>query len=245
MGQVFFEPGASFSNHLTIAVSGTGVIVASVTYYNPSNITAVLSVASDATAGARALTVTNPDGQSATSASSLLTVVLQTNHPPVLAAIANRTLHALTTLIVTNSATDQDLPAQMLTFGLAPGGPSGVTIGAATGILSWTPTESQIGSNNITVRVIDDGQPNLSDAKAFAVTVLPRPLLQATHTTGNVLTLNWSAAAGTAYRLLSTTNLANPTWTLLLPDVVAAGPSVSVVVTNSSPMTFYRVAVIP
>ena len=41
-----------------------------------------------------------------------------TNHPPVLAAISNQTILAGRTLLVTNSATDADVPAQTLTFSL-------------------------------------------------------------------------------------------------------------------------------
>jgi hypothetical protein len=339
-GSGFFEPGASFSNHLALVIKGGGVSVTSIAYSNPSNFTAVLTVAIDAVPGARTITVTNPDGQSMTSASTLLNiisapntaptlapilsqtmpvgttltltnsatdsqspsqvltfslgsgaatnasinsntgvfswtptaaqigtnlfkvvvtdngtpplsatqsfavVVFQTNHPPVLAAIPDRTLHALMTLTLTNTATDPDMPQQTLTFSLDPGAPAGASIVRTNGLFSWIPADTQVGLHDITVRVIDNGQPSLSDAKSFIVTVLPRPLLHATPLGKELVTLNWSSLAGTSYRVLSTTNLAGATWTAPAPDIVATGPVAGLTVTNSSVETLYRVVVV-
>jgi hypothetical protein len=47
-----------------------------------------------------------------------------------------------------------------------------MTINTNNGAISWTPTEAQGPSTNtVTVRVTDDGTPNLSDTKSFTVTV--------------------------------------------------------------------------
>ena len=73
-GSGFFDPGVSFSNHISATVNGGGVTVNAVTYNNPTNITLNLTIAGGATASARTITVTNPDGQSATSASGILTI---------------------------------------------------------------------------------------------------------------------------------------------------------------------------
>src|SRR5207245_1800651 len=81
-GAEFFDPGANFPNHIAVSVNGGGVTVNSVSYNNPTNITANLTVAPNAASGARTVTVTNPDGQSATSASSVLTIAPGRNHPP-------------------------------------------------------------------------------------------------------------------------------------------------------------------
>jgi len=69
----FFDPGAGFSNRIATASAAPDVTVNSITYNNPTNVTLHLTVAGGATPGARTLTVTNPDGQSATSASGILT----------------------------------------------------------------------------------------------------------------------------------------------------------------------------
>jgi PKD repeat protein len=79
----FFDPGNGFSNHLAASISGTGITVNSVTYSNPTHLTMNVSVAPGVTSGARTITVTNPDGQSATSASTLLTITGITNPPPI------------------------------------------------------------------------------------------------------------------------------------------------------------------
>src|SRR5262245_2990197 len=94
------------------------------------------------------------------------------NSPPVLAAIPNQTINERTTLTLTASATDSDVPANLLTYSLDPSAPAGMSINSSTGVLTWTPTESQ-GPNvsTITVRVTDNGVPPLSDTKSFSVVV--------------------------------------------------------------------------
>ena len=57
----FYEPGASFSKHLTASIDG-GITVNSVTYNSPSSITLNVTT-TGATNGARTITITNPDGQ--------------------------------------------------------------------------------------------------------------------------------------------------------------------------------------
>src|SRR5439155_23216194 len=72
---------------------------------------------------------------------------------------------------VTNTATDADVPANTLTFSVV-SGPAGVSLNPTSGVLTWTPTESQGPSTNlITVKVIDNGVPALSDSKSFTVVV--------------------------------------------------------------------------
>ena len=74
-------------------------------------------------------------------------------------------------LTFTASATDADLPAQVLTYS-ATGLPPGASISGA-GVFSWTPTISQgsITPYQITVRVTDDGAGALYDEETIAVTV--------------------------------------------------------------------------
>lgn len=172
-GSGFFDPGVGFSNRLSASVSGSGVTVQNVSYTNPSNIVLTVSVSSGATAGARSISVTNPDGQIATSASGILTITggtTTTNHPPVLTLIVNQVVNELTLLTFTALATDSD--ADALTYSLDPGAPSGASIGATSGVFSWTPTEAQGPTvTNVTIRVTDNGSPALSDTQTFSVTV--------------------------------------------------------------------------
>ncbi len=80
-GSGFFDPGTNFPNHISAAINGGGVTVNSATYSNPTIIMLNITIANGATAGARTIAVTNPDGQSATSATGILTIVGEATPP--------------------------------------------------------------------------------------------------------------------------------------------------------------------
>ena len=102
-------------------------------------------------------------------ATSAQIVVLNT--APTLAAIVNQTVNELVQLSVTASATDQDLPAQTMTYSLNTA-PLGMTINPSSGQITWTSTEAQgPGNYNVTVRVTDNGTPALGHTTSFSVTV--------------------------------------------------------------------------
>ena len=143
--------------------------VNSITYTDPTHLNLNLSVASGATGGPRTVTITNPDGQSAASASGILNIVGAHNNPPALGPIADRTFNELALLTFTNSATDPN--GDTLTFSLDPGFPSGASVNPSTGVFTWTPTEAQgPGSYLITLRVTENGPPSLSDSISFTIT---------------------------------------------------------------------------
>src|SRR6185436_604362 len=97
--------------------------------------------------------------------------VNEVNGVPVLAPIGNKSVNEGSPLAFTATASDADLPANVLAFSLDPGAPSGATITSA-GAFSWTPSEGQgPGSYPITIRVIDNGTPALSDSETITVTV--------------------------------------------------------------------------
>jgi outer membrane protein assembly factor BamB len=111
------------------------------------------------------------DGSPTLSATNSFTVVVkEVNTAPVLAAVADQAVDELKLLSVQLSATDADLPANKLTFGLV-SGPTGLTVSAA-GLVAWTPTEAQGPSTNtVKVKVTDDGSPTLSATNSFTVVV--------------------------------------------------------------------------
>src|SRR5207237_111186 len=79
------------------------------------------------------------------------------NAAPELAPIADQTVDEGALLSFTASATDQDLPAQHLSFSLE-NALAGAAIDATTGGFSWTPTEAEGPADyDVTVKVTDDG----------------------------------------------------------------------------------------
>ena len=125
----------------------------------PMGTTTVTNLASDASGNFSTctFTVTVMEGQP------------PANRAPVLSPIADQTVSIGETLTVIITAFDPD--ADMLTFSLDPGAPTGARVDRNTGIFTWTPSLDQGESTNaISARVTDDGIPNLSDTQGFTVT---------------------------------------------------------------------------
>jgi len=99
-------------------------------------------------------------------------VVTETNSPPVLGMIGDKTVNEGTTLTFIATATDADSPANTLIYSLDPGAPIGASINPTNGLFTWTPTEPQGPSTNtITVRVTDNGSPAMSDEEVLRIVV--------------------------------------------------------------------------
>ncbi|NOS70393.1 MAG: hypothetical protein HOP33_10735, partial [Verrucomicrobia bacterium] len=110
-------------------------------------------------------TIVSDGAQSATN--SFVVVVTEVNSAPILPTQNGVVVAELTTLTVTNAATDADFPANVLTYQLI-NAPSGTSVSAA-GVISWTPTEMQGPSTNTITTVVNDGA--LSVTNSFVVTV--------------------------------------------------------------------------
>jgi uncharacterized repeat protein (TIGR03806 family) len=172
--------------------------------------------------------------------------VNEVNQSPVLAPIPDRVVHANTPVSLTASATDPDLPANVLTFSLDPGATAGAQINSTNGVFTWNPGDTQLGTNIFTIRVTDDGLPLLSDSKTFAVTVVARPTLQTLSVTGGNFTLSWSAIPGLTYRLQYKASLADDTWTDLPGDVTSLGGTATATdTTGLQSQRFYRIVLVP
>jgi hypothetical protein len=90
----------------------------------------------------------------------------------VLSLTTNMVVDTGKTIVLTNSATDSDLPTQGLEFTLEPGAPTNAIIDSKSGTLEWTPTPAQSPSTNVIgIRVTDDGVPALSDVKTVTIRV--------------------------------------------------------------------------
>ena len=80
----------------------------------------------------------------------------------------------------------------------------------------------QIRSANypVTIRVTDNGVPNMSVTQTFTVTVLP-PFRAGITRAGSVITMSFPAIPGHTYRLEYKTTLADPAWLPLGSDTLA------------------------
>ena len=118
------------------------------------------------------LTVVATDSEGATDEESFQVTVNEVNVAPVLADIPDQTVEQNSLLQFTASATDADLPANTLTYGLSGTVPDGLTIDPTTGTVSWTPTENtSIGEYEVIVTVSDGN--GGSDMTTATVTVNP------------------------------------------------------------------------
>ena len=169
---------------------------------------------------------------------------MTTNTPPVLPNQGSFSVHALSTLTVTNTATD-DGPASGLTYVLT-NSPAGAAIDT-NGVITWTPTVAQSpGTNTITTIVTDSGTPPMSATNSFTVIVAGPVTLQSVTISGTNTVVTWSSLASHNYRLQYKNSFSDSNWTDVVPDVQAAGVTVSVTnAAGSSPQRFYRVRLLP
>ncbi len=118
-------------------------------------------------------TIVTDNGIPAMSTSNTFTVVvLEVNSAPSLPAQTNRTILETTSLTVTNTASDSDVPANPLTYTLTVTNAAGVVTNASispSGVITWTPTEAQGPStNNFMTVVADTNSVALSNQRLFA-----------------------------------------------------------------------------
>ena len=92
--------------------------------------------------------------------------------PVIVAPVTNRfVVNELTLLSVTNTTTDADVPAQSLVYSLV-AGVNGIIVNPGTGVLTWTPQQTNSPATNIvSVAVTDNGTPPLSATNSYTVIV--------------------------------------------------------------------------
>ncbi len=121
----------------------------------------------NAQVGANAVTVRVQDAASASATQSYTVTVANVNDAPTITSTAVTSGKVGTAYSYDVNATDPDA-GDTLTYSLATA-PSGMTINATTGVISWTPTSAQAGANAVTVRVRDAA--SASATQNFTVTV--------------------------------------------------------------------------
>jgi glucuronoarabinoxylan endo-1,4-beta-xylanase len=168
------------------------------------------------------------------------------NTAPVLLPVASQTINAGVTLVVTNVATDPDVPPLTLTFSLLTG-PANAALNATNGIFAWRPLVSQAGTTNpISVQVADNGTPGLSATNYFTVTVNPlaRPVLGSIAVSGGQVHLVVNGEQGPDYTLLTSTNLTT-SWQVLFTTNSPVLPLTLVDTNSTDAARFYRIQLGP
>jgi hypothetical protein len=199
-----------------------------------------------------AISVTNSAFTCVLPALSVVTFVGQqqpTNTPPALAPVGNQTINAGVTLVVTNTATDTNQPTPTLTFNLlsAPSNATLVPMNNTNAVFTWRPLVSQANTTNpITLKVADNGTPNLSATNSFTVKVNPLapPTVSSINVSGGQVSLVATGAVGPDYTLWASTNLTS--WQILFTSNSPVTP-VTLVDTNfnAHPVRFYRIQLGP
>jgi VCBS repeat-containing protein len=195
--------------------------------------------------------VVTDDGSPPLSATnSFIVVVREVNSAPVLPTQPNMTIAELTLLVVTNTATDSDIPTNSLSYRLVDP-PLGALI-SSSGVITWIPTPLQAPSTNIFETVVtDDGLAPLSATNFFTVfvttsEVTPAPTIESIVVTNGAATISWTSVIGHTYRLLYTGDL-DANWVPIPPDILATSSSTTATdSTESDSVTirFYRVQLV-
>jgi hypothetical protein len=177
-----------------------------------------------------------------TATNSFTIVVNETNSPPVLQPIADQSVRYGVLFSVQATASDPDIPTNTLTFSLDVA-PTSMTINAASGLITWTPSLAQIGTNTVTVRVTDNGQPPLSDTTTFHVIVTGhQPVLGIQSVSGGFKQLSITGDVNVTYQLQISTNLVN--WDVSGPITLTTSPLLYIDPGSlSAPLRFYRLKV--
>jgi subtilisin-like proprotein convertase family protein len=148
------------------------------------------------------------------------------NTPPVLPVQMDQTINPLNPLVVTNTATDSDTPAQTLTYSLTSTVTgTNVPVISAVGIITWTPDVSQAGTSNvITTIATDNGTPSMSAMNSFAVIVNPVPDIGSVIYTNGGFLLTWWAPTNDIFQVQFTDNLSPMNWQNFSNLVTYTGP---------------------
>jgi hypothetical protein len=137
-------------------------------------------------------------------------VVKEINVAPELAPIPPQSVNFGQTLTFTATATDQDLPAQTLTYTMTGGVPEGATLDSSTGVFTWTPSEEQAKTNySFTIKVTDSG--GLSDEQTVTIGAI-----SAAHSCPGYWSPSTSMVVSNTFAFGGTPE--GLTWTPVLPD---------------------------
>jgi microcompartment protein CcmL/EutN len=179
---------------------------------------------------------------------------LTVNTAPVLPAQANLVINNLTCLVVTNTASDPDIPAQVLTYTLV-NPPAGATIDT-NGVITWPAPQVQesggdpvlVATNVITTVVTDNGVPPLSATNSFTVTIIPEQpqiVVSIARQDDGSQRVTFTGTPFTTYLVQATTNILNSQWITISTNTAGPDGTWNIVDTDKYPLRFYRSSTAP
>jgi glucuronoarabinoxylan endo-1,4-beta-xylanase len=248
------------SNFAIVAINSSSTVVTQA--FNFTNITGISSVTPWITSASMSLSNQTPVAVSSSSFSyalpalSVVTFVGQavanSNIPPTLAAVADQTINAGQTLLVTNAATDPNVPPQTLTFTLL-NNPSGATLtslNTTNALFTWRAPVSQANTTNLVTVAVTDNGTSLSATNSFHVIVNPlssQPTVSSIATSGGQVTLVVAGPQGPDYSVLTSTNLTAPrsTWQVLSTTNSPVTPVTLTLSITADPVRFYSIQIGP
>jgi hypothetical protein len=121
-----------------------------------------------------------------------------------------------------------------------------MTINPSTGVISWTPAQTDVGNHTVTVRVTDSGLPPLSATTQFTVNVTGTGTQLGITRVGDLMQITIAADAGNNYELQKATNLG--TWdTLIQFNPLATSPFTFIdpEPRTKNPRRFYQLKLLP
>ena len=214
--------------------------------FTAPSVTPWITTATLSLAPQTAVTVTNSSFTYFVPAMSVVTFVGvgNTSTAPVIAPVANQTVNAGVTLLVTNTATDSDSPPNLLTFSPANTFPVSATLNAS-GVFSWRPHVNQANTTNlIQVQVIDSGS-SLTATNAFKVIVnaVTNPVVGTVNLAQGQIGMTVNGPQGPDYTLLASSNLVS--WQALFTTNSPAMPFTFATTNLNNPAQFYRFQIGP
>ncbi|HXJ58151.1 MAG TPA: putative Ig domain-containing protein, partial [Verrucomicrobiae bacterium] len=177
---------------------------------------------------------------------SFTVVVSESNRAPLFHPINPLSITEGSLLTFMATATDADLPPQVLRYNLEPGAPATASVVETNGLFSWIPPVGSAPSTNVVViRVTDDGTPEMSDRLAVTIMVIAPPRLAISVSQAGLVTLGWNSLPGQVYRVEYSDDNPSGLWSPLGEDVVAeATLTTTGDQTRFSPNRIYRVRLV-
>jgi glucuronoarabinoxylan endo-1,4-beta-xylanase len=167
------------------------------------------------------------------------------NTSPSIGAVPDQSVDVGVTLLVTNTASDSDVPAQTLTFSAANAFPATATV-SSNGLFSWRPLVSQANTTNvIRIQVTDSGSPPLSATNSFNVVVnaVTNPVIGPVNFAPGQVNLTVNGPQGPDYTLWTSTDLVS--WQSLFTTNSPAIPFTVTDTNATDPQRFYKFQIGP